>query len=135
MKKRILIIGILFLSSLGFAAKKEISKCKKIVLEKVDQDKDQKAKYEERKEWIKNRKNELFKLINKTINIYEFPNANIESERDKLKLKVRMYAKDIKSEDYSQDKKFERIQQRFDNLEKYIIDYAARLKERQLMRR
>lgn len=129
MKKRVLIIGILFLSILSYS-NNSVSYSTEVI-QQVDQEKDQKSKYEERKDWIKERKNGLFTLCNELINMSDFPNTNIEAERDKLKLKVRMYIKEIKSVDYADDKKFTGIQKKFDNLESHFRDYTVKLRERE----
>jgi hypothetical protein len=123
--KKILIIGVLLLSSLSYAANS-------IPQEVV---KDQKTKYEERKTWIEDRKYALIALCDKLINTYDFPKLNIESTRDKLKLKVRMYEKEIQDVDYADDKKFEGIKKRFDSLEAYLRSYTIQLRDRQDLRR
>lgn len=127
--KRILIICVLLLSGLSYATNYPNDALTQ------EQEKDQKAKYEERKEWIKERKNQLLTLCNELINMHDFPKTNIEAERDKLKLRLRMYVKDIKSTDYADDKKFTGIQKKFESLESYFRDYTLKLRERENRRR
>lgn len=127
--KRILIICVLLLSGLSYATNYPTDALTQ------EQEKDQKAKYEERKEWIKERKNQLLTLCNELINMHDFPKTNIEAERDKLKLRLRMYVKDIKSTDYADDKKFTGIQKKFESLESYFRDYTLKLRERENRRR
>lgn len=130
MKKRVLIIGVLFLSTLSYSTN-SLCNAVNVVTQNVEQEKDQKAKYEERKDWIKDKKNELLTLCNELINMHDFPKTNIEAERDKLKLRLRMYVKDIKSTDYADDKKFTGIQKKFDNIESYFREYTLKLRERE----
>jgi hypothetical protein len=127
--KKLLIIGVLLLSSFGYATN--------YTTDTVTQEvaKNQKSKYEERKAWIEERKYGLLALCDQLINTYDFPKNNIESTRDKLKLKVRMYEKDIQDVDYANDKKFEGIQKKFDNLEAYFRSYTLQLKDRENLRR
>lgn len=126
--KRILMICVLLLSGLSYA-----TNCATDAVTQ-EQEKDQKSKYEERKEWIKERKNQLLTLCNELINMHDFPETNIEDERDKLKLRLRMYVKDIKSVDYADDKKFTGIQKKFESLESYFRDYTLKLRERENLR-
>lgn len=126
--KRILIICVLILSGLSYATNYPTDAVTQ------EQEKDQKSKYEGRKEWIKERKNQLLTLCNELINMHDFPETNIEAERDKLKLRLRMYVKDIKSVDYADDKKFTGIQKKFESLESYFRDYTLKLRERENLR-
>jgi hypothetical protein len=96
--------------------------------------KNQKNIYEERKDWIDDRKYGLFALCDKLINMRDFPKTNIESARDKLKLKVRMYMKDIQDVDYADDKKFEGIQKKMAGFESYFRSYTLQLKDRENLR-
>lgn len=127
--KNLLIIGVLLLSSLSYSTNN--------VANKVSQEvgKVQDSTYKARKTWIEDRKYEIIALCDKLINTYDFPKINIESTRDKLKLKVRMYEKDIQDVDYADDKKFEGIQKRFNSLEAYFRSYAIQLRDRQNLRR
>lgn len=61
MKKRVLIIGFFFLSTLSYSAG-FLSYTASMLIECQDQD--QKTKYEERKDWINDRKNGLLTLCN-----------------------------------------------------------------------
>lgn len=124
--KKLLIVGLLFFSSLSYSTNYATDGATQEV------EKDQKMKYDERKDWIENRKNELISLCNKLINMYDFPKTNVEKERDKVKLKVRMYVKEIKSIDYADDKKFEGIQKKFESLESYIKSCPQKIREREL---
>ncbi len=132
MKKRVLIIGFFFLSTLSYSAG-FLSYTASMLIECQDQD--QKTKYEERKDWINDRKNGLLTLCNELINMNDFPKTNIEAERDKLKIRLRMYVRDIKSVDYADDKQFAVIQKKFDNMEASFRDYTVKLRERENMRR
>ncbi|MES2240988.1 MAG: hypothetical protein V4497_12095 [Bacteroidota bacterium] len=134
MKKRFLIIGVLLLSSLGHSTTHCLSAIDGVTQE-VKKDQDSKSVYDERNEWIKTRKNELIALISELVNMNDFPKTNIENEKDKLKLKIRMYVKDIKDVDYADDKKFEGIKAKFDSLESYIRSTPARLRLRENMKR
>lgn len=127
--KKLLIIGVLLLSSISYSTNIATDAVGQEVPQAVGQD--QKTKYEERKRWIEDRKYELFDLCDKLINMHDFPKTNIEAERDKLKLKVRMYIKDIKSVDYADDKKFEGIQKRLDSFESYFRAYPQKLREKE----
>ena len=131
MKKRVLIIGVLFLSTLSYSTN---YMSYSVMTQQVEQEKDQKAKYEERKDWIEERKNGLLKLCNELINMNDFPKTNIEVQRDKLKLRLRMYVKDIKSVDYADDKQFAGIQKKFENMEAYFRDYTVKLREKETLR-
>lgn len=64
----------------------------------------------------------------------DFPKTNIEAQRDKLKLRLRMYVKDIESVDYADDKQFAGIQKKFENMEAYFRDYTVKLRERETLR-
>lgn len=134
MKKRVLIIGFFFLSTLSHSAN-YLSCTTNVVIQYVEQEKDQKTKYEERKDWINDRKNGLLTLCNELINMNDFPKTNIEAERDKLKIRLRMYVRDIKSVDYANDKQFAVIQKKFDNMEASFRDYTVKLRERENMKR
>ncbi|MBP8156430.1 MAG: hypothetical protein KAX81_05330 [Leadbetterella sp.] len=126
--KRLLIIGVLLLSSLSYSTT--------TVTYKVSQEvgKAQDSTYKARKTWIEDRKYALISLCDKLINTYDFPKANIESTRDKLKLKVRMYEKEIQDVDYTDDKKFEGIKRKFDSLESYFRTYPQKLREKENLR-
>lgn len=134
MKKRILVIGFLYLSFLSHSAAGAAFNTSHRAAKSVEQEKDQKAKYEERKDWIKERKNGLLTLCNELINMNDFPKTNIEAQRDKLKLRLRMYVKDIESVDYADDKQFAGIQKKFENMEAYFRDYTVKLRERETLR-
>lgn len=123
--KKLLIIGVLLLSSLSHATNSATAALPQEVV------KDQKAKYEERKTWIEDKKYELLALCDQLINMQDFPKSNIEAERDKLKLKLRMYVKEIRSVDYADDKKFGGIQRKFDQLESYFRTYPPKLREKE----
>jgi len=128
--KKILIIAVLLLSSLSHSTNTATD-----AVPQQEVVKDQKTKYEERKAWIEDRKYALIALCDKLINTYDFPKINLESTRDKLKLKVRMYEKEIQDVDYADDKKFEGIQKRFESLEAYLRSYTLQLRDRQNLRR
>lgn len=126
--KKALIICFLILSSFSYATNSADDTTNQ---EGV---KDQKTKYEERKKWIEDRKYGLLTLCDELVNMHDFPKTNIDAERDKLKLKLRMYVKDIKSVDYADDKKFEGIQRKFDSLESYFRSYPQKLREKENLR-
>lgn len=121
--KKILIIGFLLLSSLSYSAKSASIQ--------QEEGKDQKTKYKERKEWIEDRKYELLNLCDQLVNMHDFPKTNIEAERDKLKLKLRMYVKEIRDVDYADDKKFATIQKKMDGFESYFRAYPEKLREKE----
>ena len=127
--KKLLIIGVLLLSSLSYTTNNAAD----AVPQEVGKAQD--SIYKARKTWIEDRKYVLIALCDKLINMYDFPKINIESTRDKLKLKVRMYEKDIQDVDYADDKKFEGIQKRFESLEAYLRSYTLQLRDRQNLRR
>lgn len=77
----------------------------------------------------------MIQLINELVNMNDFPQINIENERDKQKLKIRMYVKDIKSVDYADDKKFAGIQKKFESMESYVKAQPQRLRERENLKR
>ncbi|SHH02310.1 hypothetical protein SAMN05443549_11119 [Flavobacterium fluvii] len=123
--KRLLIIGVLLLSSLSYSANNS-----SVAVDQVA-GKEQDSIYKARKTWIEERKYGLIALCNELITAYDFPKTNIEAERDKLKLKVRMYVKEINDVDYSDDKKFAGIQKKFDNIESTFRSYPQKLRERE----
>jgi hypothetical protein len=127
--KKLLIIGVLLLSSLGYSATNTATNA-------ITQEagKDQDSIYKARKIWIEDRKYGLIALCDKLINTYDFPKMNIESTRDKLKLKVRMYEKEIQDVDYADDKKFAGIERKFAGLESYFRSYTLQLKDKQNLR-
>jgi hypothetical protein len=123
--KKLLIIGVLLLSSLSYAANSATDTVPQEVA------KDQDSIYKARKTWVDDRKYELLALCDKLINMHDFPKTNIDAERDKLKLKLRMYVKEIRTVDYADDKKFEGIQKKFDHLESYFRSYPQKLREKE----
>lgn len=98
--KKLLIIGVLLLSSLSYSTNTDTNAMSQ------EARKDQDSIFKARKTWIEGRKYGLIVLCDQLINIYYFPKANIECTRDKLKLKVWMYEKDIQDVDYADDKIF-----------------------------
>lgn len=65
MKRRLLNIAVVLFSSLTYSNNDiAVAKTQKEPQEQID-----KSKYEERKEWIKNRKNSLIQLINELVNM------------------------------------------------------------------
>jgi hypothetical protein len=123
--KKLLIIGVLLLSSLSYAANSATDTVPQEVA------KDQDSIYKARKTWVDDRKYELLTLCDKLINMHDFPKSNIEAERDKLKLKLRMYVKEIRTVDYANDKKFGGIQKKIDHLESYFRSYPQKLREKE----
>ena len=129
MKTKYLITSALLLTSLTYTTNYATA------VEPLAIVKAQKTKYEERKDWIEERKYGLLSLCDKLINSYDLPKTNIESTREKLKLKVRMYEKDIQDVDYANDKKFESIKRKFDEIEAYFQNYTQHLKDKAYLRR
>lgn len=126
--KNLLIIGVLLLSSLSYSTN--------TVAYKVSQEvgKVQDSTYKARKTWIEDKKYELHALCDKLINAYDFPKTNVEAEKDKMKLRVRMYVKEIKDVDYADDKKFAAIQKKFDYIESTFRSYPQKLREKENLR-
>ncbi len=127
--KRLLIIGVLLLSSLSYSANNYSVKLDRVA------GKEQDSIYKARKTWIEDKKYELLALCDKLINANDFPKTNIEKERDKLKLKLRMYVKEIQSVDFTDDKKFEGIQKKLVSMEYYFRGYPMKLRERENLKR
>ncbi len=122
---RLVIVGSLMLTSLSYSANFTAN----VVPQELTKDQD--SIYKERKTWIGVRKSELFKLCDQLINSRDFPKTNIETQREKFKLKVRMYEKEIESADYANDKTFAGIQKKFDYMESSFRSTVVKLKEKE----
>lgn len=85
--------------------------------------------YDQRKDWIQDRVNNLVGIIKYLITENNFPNEDINYHRNILVGKISNYTKKIGYTDFSDDYEFQNIQENFNNIENYYYKYYNQLNE------
>lgn len=85
--------------------------------------------YDQRKDWIQGRVNNLIGIIKSLITENNFPNEDINYHRNIMVGKISNYTKTIGYTDFSDDYEFQIIQENFNNIENYYYKYYNQLNE------